>query len=162
MNPLFFFIEIAFGLLSTTYGHGELQCGDVHKPRRCEKGAITASGEVFDPQKPTAAVFAPKTLILRPVDVWMQVGDGPCAKIRVNDKGHPRYIGHRGFDLSPGALKALGIKPHKQWSGVVKQCKPKQKQKSSKVFPKAAEKQPNRSKYWFIWSWGQDSENYQR
>lgn len=102
------FINLAFAVgLSTAYGYGEENCGDYGLPRPCSKGAVTASGEVFDPDLPTAAIFAPRSLKMRAVDVHMQVENGPCIRIRVNDKGNQRYIGKRGFDLSPAALEAL-------------------------------------------------------
>ena len=108
---------------STTYGYGEMNCGDIGTPRSCSLGAITASGEPFDPTLPTAAVAAPTNLRGLAVDVWLQIGDGPCIKIRVNDKMNPRYIGKRAFDLSPEALKQLLGKSSPHWSGVVQTCK---------------------------------------
>lgn len=119
----FYYLLLAFSVgHSTTYGYGEKNCGDIGTPRRCSLGAITASGEPFDPELPTAAIFAPTNLRGRVVDVWLQIGDGPCVKIRVNDKGNPRYIGKRAFDLSPEALKQLLGKSSRYWSGRVKQC----------------------------------------
>jgi hypothetical protein len=119
-----FYIQHAFvAALSTTYGYSEQNCGHVDVPAPCAYGAVTASGEVFDPELPTAAVFAPTKTIMRPTDVWMQVEDGPCVKIRVNDKGNPRYIGKRGFDLTPKALELLTGNRSPSWSGRVTQCK---------------------------------------
>lgn len=122
---LLHFIELAFLVsFSTTYGYGEFYCGDIGRPRPCERGAITASGEPFDPDLPTAAVFAPTNLRIIPTVVHMRIDDGPCAEILVTDKGNPRFIGKRGFDLTPGALRALGIEPHSKWSGYVQPCQP--------------------------------------
>lgn len=117
------FIALAFQVsLSSTYGYQEWNCGDIGKPKPCDFGAITASGEVFDPELPTAAVFMPTNIVMRPVNVWMQVEDGPCVKVRVNDKGNPRYIGERAFDLSPRSLELLIGYRSPTWSGRVTTC----------------------------------------
>lgn len=116
------FILIAFTVPASTYGYGEYMCGEVEAPKACEYGAITASGQIFDPELATAAVFAPFSLRMYPVIVTMQVEGGPCVEITVNDKGNPRYIGERGFDLTPGALQKLGVRPHPQWSGMLYPC----------------------------------------
>lgn len=117
-----FFISIAFGLISTTYGYGEWNCGDIGKPQPCSVGAITASGEPFDPEIATGAVFAPTKLRMEARDVWMQVKDGPCVKIRINDKGNPRFIKKRGFDLSPKALELLIGRRDPKWVGKLYKC----------------------------------------
>ena len=120
------FIEIAFTVgLSSTYGWGELFCGDYNKPQPCSKGAVTASGQVFDPDLPTAAVAAPRNLRMRPVVVGMRVPGGRCVAILVNDKMSERWINKRGFDLSRGALRALGVKDHPQMIRV-ESCKLKE------------------------------------
>lgn len=112
--------------LSTVYGtHGELNCGDPHDPKPCLHGAITASGEVFNPAALTAAIPMPKNQRMRPFDVYLRHPDnGPCIKIRVNDKMNERYIGKRMFDLTPGAVHAItGKKATKYWSsGVIQLC----------------------------------------
>ena len=120
------FISLAFTVgVSSTYGFGEPFCGDYdQKPQPCEYGAITASGEVFDPELPTAAVAAPRGLRMYPVVVYMSAG-GPCVPIRINDKLNERYIGERGFDLSRGALRALGLKDEPQLVTVTS-CQPKE------------------------------------
>lgn len=115
-------IAIASGLVSTTYGWNEYNCGDIGSPRPCSVGAITASGEPFDPDIPTAAVFAPTALPMRAVVVSVRLGEGVCRWIRVNDKGNPRYIGERGFDITPATIKLLGGTPTKFWSGEVNVC----------------------------------------
>lgn len=117
------FIKLAFTVgLSTTYGWGEFNCGDIGKPVSCAKGAITASGEVFDPELPTAAVAAPSDVRVKAVNVWMRIGKGPCVSIRVNDKLNPRYIGKLAFDLSPRSLELLTGTRRPMWSGRVSQC----------------------------------------
>lgn len=117
------YINIASGLRATTYGYGEGNCGDIGRPRPCSKGAITSSGEVFDPDVPSAAVYAPTKLNIKPRFILLRVLGGPCVFIRINDKGNPRYIGKRGFDLSPKAVEVLTGKPgHPQWSGKVYVC----------------------------------------
>lgn len=125
MISVLFYILVASGLHSTTYGHGELMCGNIGKPVRCSVGAITASGEVFDPQIPTAAIFSPTSLRMWKRASVMPVRilpDGKCMFIRINDKMNPRYIGKRGFDLTPASVKLLGGKVSDKWSGKVEVC----------------------------------------
>lgn len=115
---------VASGLTSTTYGFGEGFCGDVGKPRRCEYGAITASGEIFDPSLPSAAIAAPFTFRLTARTVYLKVPGGQCHPIRLTDKMNPRYMGQRGFDLSPAAVALLTNteEPSRTWSGKVEVC----------------------------------------
>lgn len=118
------YIEIAFTVgLSSTYGFGEFNCGDIGKPKPCVEGQPTASGLPLRPDLPTAAVAAPTNLRMYPVVVHMRVPGGPCVEILVNDKMNPRYIGKRGFDLTPGALKALGLEPKPQLV-TIESCNP--------------------------------------
>ncbi len=117
------YIILALTLPATTYGHGEAgKCGDVGAPVACTAGATTSSGEPFDPEDATAAVPAPAKQRTRPMFVSVRSVNGVCVQIRVNDKGNPRYIGVRGLDLTPGALRLLGIKPTKHWSGKLEVC----------------------------------------
>ena len=122
MTAILFYILLASGLHSTTYGWGGNFCGDIGEPVPCVKGLYTASGEIFDPEQPTAAVFTPTKLVMRPRVVPMRL-DGKCKYVRVNDKGSPRFIGERGFDLTPAAIKLLGGVPTSHWSGKVTVCK---------------------------------------
>ena len=118
------YIKLASGLLATVYGFGEPNCGDVGAPRPCELGAITASGEVFDPLRPMAATAAPLSSRVHSRYVGMRVADGLCHPIRIADKSNPRFIGVRGFDLSPKAVELLTGKPATPWwSGRVYLCK---------------------------------------
>jgi len=121
---IYLYLIIASGLHSTTYGWDETNCGDIGVPRPCSHGAITASGEVFDPETPTMAVFAPTKLRMggRAKVVLVRLPGGSCKYVRVNDKGNPRYIGERGFDLTPAAITLLGEEPTKFWSGKVELC----------------------------------------
>lgn len=118
------YVELAFKYRASTYGYGEIMCGDIGAPRRCKSGALTASGEVFNPYLPTAAVFAPTKLRMSARYVWMKMKGGPynCRMIRVNDKGNPRFIGERGFDLTPGAVLLLGGTPSPTWGGRLERC----------------------------------------
>ena len=117
------YLVIASGLISTTYGHGEARCGDYGQPRACEQGAVTASGQTFQPEVPSAAIALPRNRILRARIVHLRVGDGPCKPINLNDKLNERYIGKRGFDLSPAAVQLLTGKPAtRHWSGTVHVC----------------------------------------
>ena len=174
------FILAASGLLSTTYGFGEKNCGDEvfntkHinialaqsflppgssqallngegglalaqasfsqyrlarmiaaqltgaeiklAGKKCD-GGITASGEKFEPfNEPSAAVAMPRNVRMRPKWVYLRVESGDCHMIRVNDKMNQRYVGKRGFDLSPSAQELLtGNAASKNWSGKVFVC----------------------------------------
>lgn len=124
--PLSVLIYTAIAMASiqqaSTYGYHERNCGDIDAPAACSKGAITASGEEFDPTLPTAALAVHSGAIMRPVTVIMRVGSGPCVPIRVNDKMNAKWIGKRGFDLSPAALKALTGESSATWTGTVTLC----------------------------------------
>lgn len=110
-------LSINTPMISTVYGYAEGNCGDPHDPKPCLHGAITASGDVFDPAALTAAIPLPKNQIMRPFHVYLRHHDGPCVKIKVNDKMNERYIGKRKFDLTPGAVYAItGKKANKYWS----------------------------------------------
>lgn len=123
-GPIYKYVEGGHDKTATTYGWGEMMCGDVGKARSCSEGAITASGQVFDPELPTAAIAAPFNLRMPKtgVEVYMKVEGGECTKILVNDKKNPRFIGKKPFDLTPGALRALGVNPTRHWSGKVLLC----------------------------------------
>lgn len=119
------FTLLALNFVSTTYGYGELMCGDIGKAQPCNSASITASGEQFDPQKLTAAVPMPSNRIMRPFNIYLMTYKGKCVKVRVNDKKHPRFIGSGGLDLSPATVKAITGKYNSTWSGKVKTCQPK-------------------------------------
>ena len=111
-------------LKSTTYGYGELMCGDIGHPVKCDKNAITASGIKLDPNTPQVAIAAPAAMRLAGRYIGLYVSGGKCTRVRLVDKMNARYIGERGFDLTPGALAALtGKKATKYWTGVVSVCK---------------------------------------
>lgn len=118
------YVKLASAFISTTYGYGEMMCGDTDKPQVCSKGAITASGVPFEPDKPTIAVPMPANMRLRaPLSVSLySEALGECVQMWLTDKKNAKFIGNGGLDLSPGALKALGIKPSKHWSGRVELC----------------------------------------
>lgn len=122
-------LDLALQQRATTYGWGEHNCGDVGKPRPCTEDAATASGEAFQPHSvPSAALPAPKHKRLRPSIIWLRlkdVPDAPCVEVRLNDKANPRWIGQRGLDLSPAAVRQLTQRmPTPHWSGEVELCKP--------------------------------------
>lgn len=127
MNVLFeFLLSVASGLPASTYGFAEGRCGDVGKPVPCSVGAVTASGEPFHPTTvPSAAVAAPFKVRLDARWIRLKLeGPFPCKRVRLNDKMHPRYIGVRGFDLSPSAVRLLTNRPAQSyWSGVVEVCR---------------------------------------
>ena len=117
-------IALASGLRATTYGHGELSCG-AYPPRPCVAGEVTASGEVFVPDIPSAAVASPRGMRMRAKWIWIRIASGPtpCVKVRLNDKSHQRWLGNRGFDLSPGAVRLLTKRPPRaDWSATVEVC----------------------------------------
>jgi hypothetical protein len=116
----FIFAAQAVTLPASVYGLGEVACGDAHAPRPCAQGAQTASGETFDPRRPTAAVFMPARYRVRPHWLFLRAGEGPCVAIWVNDKGNPRYHGKRGLDLTPGAFEALTGSKARPWSSLPK------------------------------------------
>jgi hypothetical protein len=108
--------------VSTVYGFGERYCCDPGKACPCTTGAVTASGQIFDTEKATAAIPYPAKLRIKPQAVFLRVGDGPCVEIIINDKLNARFIGRRGFDLSPRAQELLIGKRDPRWVGVVKPC----------------------------------------
>lgn len=118
-------VAIASGLRATTYGFGELSCG-ANPPRPCVRGEVTASGEEFRPHAvASAAVASPRGMRLPATDVWLRLADGPypCVRIRLNDKSHPRWMGSRGFDLSPAAVSRLTSRPaRRDWSARILVC----------------------------------------
>ncbi len=118
------YLLLASLLRSTTYGYNELKCGDVGKAVPCSKGAVTASGVEFNPDVASVAVSAPFKLRLKSQWIRLKVAGGKCHKLKLLDKMHPRYIGKRGFDLTPAAVKLLtGKAGTKVWSGRVELCR---------------------------------------
>jgi hypothetical protein len=116
---------VANGMLATTYGHGEWNCGDVGNPKPCAHGAVTASGETFDPGKPSAAIAAPADFVLDGRYIFIRTAISKCVKVRLNDKMNERYIGERGFDLTPEAVRLLtNADPTPYWSDAVYLCRP--------------------------------------
>lgn len=120
---LSYYLMLASGLLSTIYGFGEWNCGDVGSPKPCAEGAITASGEDFNPQLPQVAIAAPFNMRLKAMPIWLRVEGGLCYKVQLVDKLNERYVGIRGFDLTPAAVALLtGKDATEYWSGVVHVC----------------------------------------
>lgn len=104
-------------------------CGDIGKPQSCTDGALTAAGHIFKPHTiPSAAVPAPTKQRMHVHILYLRlqgVPDAPCVAVILNDKANPRWIGKRGFDLSPAAVNALtGGKATPHWSGKVETCQP--------------------------------------
>ncbi len=114
---------VASLLTSTTYGYGELMCGDVGKPRTCDKNAVTASGVPFNPDVAMVAIAAPVNLRLTAQYIGLRVPGGVCRKVLLADKMNERWIGVRGFDLTPAAVRLLTGQPAtRHWSGRVEVC----------------------------------------
>jgi hypothetical protein len=123
-------ILVANGLISTTYGYGEKMCGPPDHPRACSKGAITSTGEAFDPDLPTVAIAAPETAYFKAQVIGLKIKNGTCQPIRINDKMASRFFGERGFDITPAALKLLtGKDADSKWSGRLYICNLKQGKK---------------------------------
>lgn len=119
---------VAHGLLATTYGFGEMNCGDINAPHKCDKSAITASGIAFDPDIAFVAIAAPTEFNLKPTLVYLKTRTGKCHPIVIIDKMNPRYIGIRGFDVSPAGVKLLtGKEPRPDWSEPLYLCSIKSK-----------------------------------
>ena len=118
-------IEVALSLPATVYGFSEWNCGDTHKPVPCDTSATTASGDPFDPQALTVAVPLPRNRIVRPVQLCLEhPKTGRRVWVRVNDKANERWIGQRGFDLTPAVYEALTGKQARTWSSIeqLKEC----------------------------------------
>lgn len=116
-------LALANGATATIFGVGELSCHSGKRPKKCEKGLYTASGEVFDPDLAQAAIVLPVKHRMRPIDIWLKLKNGPCTKIRLNDKKSEAIKG-KPWDITPGAVRALGAIPTKYWSAPVYFCTP--------------------------------------
>ncbi len=120
------YIQLADGRRATTYGYTESNCGDPGHAVPCDSNATTASGEKFDPSRPTMAVAAPHRLPLEARDVYIRTATSQCVRVRLNDKLNERYIGVLSFDLSPAAVALLTGKPASPtWSDKIYLCAPK-------------------------------------
>jgi hypothetical protein len=125
---------LASSVFSTTYGHGERMCGDVGKTRACDRSAVTASGVPFNPDVPMVAIAAPRDMRISAQYIGLRVPGGTCRQVLLADKMNPRYIGERGFDLSPAAVALLtGKRATRFWSGNVQLCQ-LPKERCSTVF----------------------------
>jgi hypothetical protein len=127
---MLFLASISSGQTATVYGMGETFCGDTHAPTSCSVGAITATGDAFDPAKLTAAIPLPANRRLRKgFHIYLRHGDeGPCVPIYVNDKKNAKFRGKHSFDLTPAAVYAItGKYPTKYWSSKSIQVCPERK-----------------------------------
>lgn len=115
-------IMLALMTPATVYGFGEKNCGNPGKPKPCVYGAITASGEIFDPRRVTGAITVPAKMRFKPFTVLVRSYKNECIPLRINDKSNHRWIGKRGFDLTPAAVKAITGRVHKKWSGRLEFC----------------------------------------
>lgn len=107
VNSVGAFVKLSNGRITDIYGKGELKCGDPGKAVPCSKGAITASGAVFDPTVPSVALSLPKYLRLRPRLIHIKTKHSDCITIWLLDKKHPRYMPNRPWDITPAAAKLL-------------------------------------------------------
>jgi hypothetical protein len=124
-QPLEAFLAEAHGEVATVFGFGELSCGSGKKPRRCLKGLKTASGEDFDPDKAQVALALPLKMKMTPRNIWLKLKNGQCTQLRLTDKKSLR-IKRKPWDMTPGAVRALGAKPTPYWSARVFLCEPTQ------------------------------------
>lgn len=125
MLSITFFVILAASHQATTYGFGETMCGDYEQaPLPCAEGALTASGEELDPDEISAAIPLPRTYpLVKPLTLKVKAHDGKCFTLRVNDKAHERWIGKRGFDLTPAAQRMItGKEPTRYWKGRIELC----------------------------------------
>ena len=124
METMHEYVEIALEQVQQVYGMGEYYCGDAgQKPKPCVKGALTASGDEFDPATITGAIPIPHNRKLRPFWICLLSSEGEPVAVWINDKKNERFIGQKGFDLSPAAVLALTGKPAtRYWSGKVQEC----------------------------------------
>jgi len=118
---MIFYLIMAIFLPNSTYGYNELMCGNIGRPKPCSYGALTANGDVFDPNIASAAIPSPTKLSMGTYYLNVQ-GKNGCFKLRVNDKSNPRWINKRGFDLSPKAVELITGKRNRHWSGRIKLC----------------------------------------
>lgn len=115
-------VSIASLSAATTYGYGEFSCTNGRQLIPCAEGAITASGDRFHPNTITAAIWWPGGRRKKFQKFWTYIsvrGIGKCTRILINDKK-----GSPGIDLTPGALRALGVKANRRWSGFIEMCTP--------------------------------------
>ena len=112
-------------MVHTTYGYGETFCGDPHAPRTCDSSATTASGLPFHPDEPHVAIHVPSEVTdrvrIRPgrwTVCFRHVRYGTDVHLPITDKKG----NSGGLDLSPGALRLLGITPSPFWSGTLTPC----------------------------------------
>lgn len=122
MHLIIDFIMIAILSPATVYGYGEKNCGNPGNAKPCVYGAITSSGEIFNPKKVTAALPVPKDTNFKPFDVYVKNYKNECILLRINDKSNHRWVGKRGLDLTPAAVTAIVGKSHKKWSGKLEFC----------------------------------------
>lgn len=118
------FLAEAHGEIATVFGFGELSCGSGKRPRRCLKGLKTASGEDFDPNKPQVALALPLKMKVIPRNIWLRLKNGRCTQVRLTDKKSQKVKG-KPWDMTPGAVRALGDVPTPYWSARVFLCEPR-------------------------------------
>jgi hypothetical protein len=115
------FLNEAHGKIGTIYAVGEMSCGTRNRLRKCTKGVRTASGEPLDPDEPQVALSLPYNVILHAQEIYLRLKDGACTKIHLVDKKSPR-MKHKPWDLTPGAVRALGANPTPWWSARIYIC----------------------------------------
>lgn len=114
------------GLTATTYGWGELSCGPPNIPKPCLDGSVTASGTPLKPfYRPQVAIaLKRRSRLPKGLVIYARIPGGVCTELELVDKKNSRYFrSDRPWDLTPGALIALGVKnPRSTWSGRLEIC----------------------------------------
>lgn len=111
-------ILVANNLGATTYGYGEVRCGDEGYPEACTASAITASGLPLGTELPIVALSLPTNFRFRGT-YWVLLsldGGKTCKAVLLADKKHMRFRDSKPWDFSPQALELFGIVPNKYWS----------------------------------------------
>lgn len=117
------YINASNGKRATTYGYGEPSCGNTIKPEPCYKGQKTASGVEFDPKVASLALALPIKFRLRPTKILVRLKGGSCKLLWLLDKKNYKMFNSAPWDLSPEAVKVLGGKASRIWSGIIEVCK---------------------------------------
>ncbi len=89
---------------------GEMMCGNVGNPKPCSRGAVTASGAIFDPAVPSLAIAIPRGLRLKIRLIYVKTVDSACTAVWLTDKKNERYMEKQPWDMSRGLKKLLNSK----------------------------------------------------
>ena len=116
-------LDQASGKRADVYGTGEVYCGNIGYPKPCSKGAVTASGAVFDPNVPSIALSLPRSFKVRPTLIWLKTKQSPCTPIWLTDKKNWKHSAGRPWDVSPAASNLLKFKGTRGYLYLCKEMK---------------------------------------